>query len=221
MLKLMRWAILVFFPMGSPVQFAASVLLSMVELSIQLVFNPFAKDEVNTLQLVQLSLGFVTSLISLCLRYISALLESTRITPWDISAYHGYRNFLSVIMFLLTLFANLFFAYKIGMKMYEKANDTESIRQHLSSVGNKLNVRLNCMKTKVGSFLKNTPSQQQLEMQNQNSAQSNEIMVVPNPVHRNPVKVATNADRPKFCVKCGAPLDTACTFCEQCGNQAV
>ena len=112
-LKLIMWATLVFFRSGSPLQFATSVLLSVIQLSIQLIFQPFKKKEVNKMQQTQLSLGVVTSVVSLCFKYISSLIESDRITELDLITYTTSKDILGIILLLLTISSYIYFAFKI------------------------------------------------------------------------------------------------------------
>ena len=116
-LKLLMWATLAFFSAGSPLQFALSVIISIFQLILQLTLQPFAKSEVNTMQVVNLSLGTMTALFGLCFRYISAVLDSKILV--DRVMYTVSRNILEVVIISMTVITYLFFTYKLTKKYHK------------------------------------------------------------------------------------------------------
>ena len=118
-LKLCMWGSLVFFRNGSPLQFASSVLLSVLQLCIQIKLQPFKNDDVNNMQLLSLILGVITSVISLCFRYIMVVLDSKRIQPKDIILYNSSKDILGVLIIIVTLFSYCFFIYKLSIHYHD------------------------------------------------------------------------------------------------------
>ena len=116
-LKLLMWATVAFFSAGSPLQFALSVIISIFQLTLQLTLQPFAKPEVNVMQVVNLSLGTMTALLGLCFRYISAVLDSKILV--DRVMYTTSRNILEVVIIAITLITYLFFTYKLTKKYHK------------------------------------------------------------------------------------------------------
>ena len=116
-LKLLMWATLAFFSAGSPLQFALSVIISIFQLILQLPLQPVAQPEVNTMQVVNLSLGTMTALFGLCFRYISAVLDSKVLV--DRAMYTVSRNILEVVIITMTLITYLFFIYKLTKKYHK------------------------------------------------------------------------------------------------------
>ena len=130
--KLLMWATLVFFRSGSALQFACSVLLSVFNLSIQLVLQPFKDNEVNKMQIVNLSLGVVTAVVSLCFKYISSLIEGDRIAEDDLEVYLSGRDILGILLLLFTIISYLFFIYKISERHLRGSTKVRQIVEMIS-----------------------------------------------------------------------------------------
>ena len=132
-LKLFMWGSLVFFENGSPLQFYVSVLLSVVQLCIQIQLQPFVKNEVNNMQLVSLILSVCTSVVSLCFQYTSALLKSFDLTPKQRSVYNSSKDVLGILLAVVTVFSYLFILYKCSRHYFKYVRKIKAKVTHVLS----------------------------------------------------------------------------------------
>ena len=66
----------------------------------------------------------MTSIVSLCFKYISSLVESDSITESDTITYTTSKDILGIILLLLTISSYIYFAYKI-IKRYLKSKNSK------------------------------------------------------------------------------------------------
>ena len=101
------------------------------------MLQPFKDNEVNKMQIVNLSLGVVTAVVSLCFKYISSLIEGDRIAEDDLEVYLSGRDILGVMLLLFTITSYLFFIYKISERHLRGSTKVRQIVEMISQPSKK------------------------------------------------------------------------------------
>ena len=78
------------------------------------------------MQQIALSLGVVTSVVCLCMKYISSLVQSANIAEKELATYVISKDILGTILLLLTLLTYMYFAYKIIKRTFIKSNTVQN-----------------------------------------------------------------------------------------------
>ena len=203
MSKLALWMTLVIFEYGSEMQLVTALVINVVNLCVQIKFNPFKKALANYIQTTALIITFGINLGGLALKYLTTvrtlIIEGVKVSPttrqqskidyltFQIDTIKSMLDAFTLVLFILMILSmskSVWQYFKKGAKMVQERFRSTKSKVHKTNPIMTTEVELNdsFMKKKKKS-LTIASTTAEMELKRTPSRENSQITIVHNPMH--------------------------------------